>query len=143
MEISRLVVYVANLNREIKKCYMEAFLKYLKQEANNEVSHSWIVECESVLQNFVLSRYGWEESERSDMTEFIFRGKHPLRINLVYESGGAGLFMIHTATGIAKAELLDDLAKGKDSLLEVIIDEIVACVESQNWIIEFPRHKIA
>lgn len=130
MERENIKKYVAELRESIMKCFLEGFMKHGD-------GNLWPFACQSVLQNFVLSRPGWEKSIKADDTVLIFRGKYPLSINIL-TSGSAGMLMIHTATGIAKAELMDDMA---NTQTEDFITMIVKLVEGEDWIIPFIRKK--
>ena len=126
--------YVSELRDGIMRAYCIGFEESKKSE---EVC-SWFA-SESVLRNFVLSRPGWERS-KLDKAVLIFYGKYPLSINILYDSS-PGMLMVNTATGIAKAELMDSMVKDS-SQVEGFISMIVKLVEGEDWVIPFIRKKI-
>ena len=64
MDKAQLEKYSAKLNEEIMKAFQTGF-------ARCEDKEKWIMECQSVMRDFVLNRVGWKQSMQSDDT-FIF-----------------------------------------------------------------------
>lgn len=124
--------YAEKLNVEIMKCYLEGF-------ANDRENKSWPFNCQKLLRDFVLSRPGWERSKDFDGV-LVFKGHYPMEVNILY-AGSTAALMIGTAVGIAKAEWLDYLMERGNASPEEVIDEIVECIESQDWTIPFVRRK--
>ena len=125
--------YTHELNQSIMVAYLNGY-----QKTQVENKNTWLFDCQEVLRNYVLSRPGWELG-KENKEEVIYKDKHSIDTHIIHNES-PGLLMIRIAKEICNTELMNDLKVYKS---QKVIDEIVQCVDSEDWTIPFTRRKIA
>ena len=114
------------LSEDIKSYYLKAFYR---------CEDDWNMVCQKEMHNFILSREGWRKDKKLDNI-FVYLEKYPITVSILYSNSPAQL-MVDTATGIAKAELIEKI--DNEDNIESLVDEIVISVKKQDWIIPFNK----
>lgn len=124
MEQAQFLEYIHRLCSSIKKSYLEAY--------NSQPNYDrWFIVCQEALRDFVLSRPDWKRGSQNP-DEVIFKGKYTIDTHIILDEN-TGTQMIRIATGIAKAEIIDNDEIG-NPIREKQIEEAIG---SEDWIIPF------
>jgi len=119
--------YAHELNQSIMVAYLEGFQKSQIKDKN-----AWIYDCQEVLRNYVLSRPGWK-LDKENKEEVVYKNKYSIDTHIILNES-PGLMMIRIAKEIAKTEMGED--KNQED-----INEIIGCVDKEDWMIPFVREK--
>lgn len=131
--------HAVEINNHCAKLCEDIKAFYLKIYSRCEDTENWFMLCEAVMKYFIIDRTGWREIDQIKGT-YVFLDKHSITVSLL-KSGSPGMLLVHTATGIAQAELVDKYISSEDGELEDFIMKISKCMEGQDWLLPRVRRK--